>query len=143
MNIIEIFKAGKHTAMNGCILEFTNSDLENIAFSYNMLNTKAPLVYGHPVDDKPRIGTVDKLSMLNGTLFAEVSNLDSGLIQAVRDGRYRNVSASFYTKTSPQNPLKGTWFIKHVGILGAMQPSVKGMKPLEFSEIDKRVFLQY
>ena len=56
----------------------------------------------------------------------------------VRAGRFKKVSASFYTPDSPHNPVPGVYYLRHVGFLGAQPPAVKGLAPVpvNFAEGD-------
>lgn len=134
MKSIEIFRAGKHINSQNIGIEFTNIDLKLTTLSYNENSIKAPLVLGHPKSDMPVYGYVDKLSLENGSLIAHINQISQSLVELVRAGSYKYVSASFYTPDSYNNPAKGMWYLKHVGFLGAMPPAVKGLKHLNFGE---------
>lgn len=93
----------------------------------------APLVLGHPSDNQPGFGEVNVLVEKNGNLYAQAAVSDS-LVTLVRAGRYRYVSAAFYPPYAPNNPRPDSYYLRHVGFLGAMPPAIKGMTPPEFSE---------
>ncbi len=93
-----------------------------------------PLVIGHPADDKPEFGEVNGLFVKDGGLWAQCS-VHSQMVEMMRAGRYKKVSASFYPPKSPLNPIPGLYHLKHVGFLGAHAPSVKGMSKLDFAEV--------
>ena len=57
-------------------------------------------------------------------------------------GRYKHVSAAFYAPDSPRNPKPGVYYLRHVGALGAVPPSIKGLGPLTFAE-DDTVFIAF
>ena len=130
--IFQIFRAGKHTDMNGITRDYSESDLKATAEAYNRNTNRAPLVLGHPKDNAPAYGHVMALIVEGGKLFAR-SLVDSALVQAVREGRYMNVSASFIGPSGAANPAPGIWSLRHVGFLGAVPPAVKGMDPLNFA----------
>ncbi|NOT67151.1 MAG: hypothetical protein HOP04_02270 [Methylophilaceae bacterium] len=134
MAIIHIFKAGKHIDSSGGTTTFSENDLATTAMIYNMSQHQAPLVLGHPKDDQPAYGWVDSLSHNVHGLFAHISKISPALYAAVKNGSYRNVSASFHSPYAKENPAKGGWFLKHVGMLGAMPPAVKGLARVEFNE---------
>jgi len=51
----------------------------------------------------------------------------------VNKGRYKKISASFYSPNYPFNPAPGSYYLKHVGFLGAVPPAVKGLGDARFS----------
>lgn len=130
---IHIFKAGRHTAMSGASLTFSETDLRRTAAAYKPSLHVAPLVLGHPKDDAPAYGSVTGLSVDGGNLMAEAS-VGAELTKLVRDGKYLRVSSSFYSPDAPNNPYPGTYYLRHVGFLGAMPPAVKGLEPPSFGE---------
>lgn len=132
---MQIIKTGKYLASDGTPVEFKKSDLLECAESYDPASTwKAPLVIGHPEREDQAYGWIDKLKVEGNSLIAELSQVAPELEQAMREGRYRNHSASFYMPTNPYNPRPGKIYLKHVGILGAYPPVVKGLQPLQFAE---------
>ncbi|MBS4015396.1 MAG: hypothetical protein KGZ86_03065 [Candidatus Latescibacteria bacterium] len=134
MPTIKIFRAGTFTASSGHAITISENDLAATAFHYNNSKHKAPIVLGHPENDLPAYGWVDRLRVSYGFMLAEVGNLADSLVQAVRDGRYKHVSASFHGPQAKANPAPGAWFLKHVGVLGAVPPAVKGLGPVSFAE---------
>ncbi len=131
---IEIFKAGRHTSMSGDEIEFSAGDLHKSAAAYDPSVHEAPIVVGHPRTDDPAYGWVSRLTSPNGSLFAELDKLDPAFVDMVHAGRFKKVSASFYTPNSPQNPAPGVYYLRHVGFLGAQPPAIKGLKPVAFLE---------
>jgi len=135
---IQIFKTGKHTAMSGAALEFSESDLTASAKAYNPALHEAPIVIGHPRADAPAYGWVKSLSFADG-LDAEPHQVDPQFAEMVSAGRFKKVSASFYTPDSPTNPVPGVYYLRHVGFLGAQPPAVKGLKQAEFGDADQGI----
>ncbi|MBF0189781.1 MAG: hypothetical protein HQL99_01365 [Magnetococcales bacterium] len=133
-HIIAVFKSGRHADMSGTTLVITDADLERTVAAYDPALWKAPLVIGHPRHDTPAWGWVTALSLQAGTLMATLTDLDPAVIALVNEGRYRNVSVSFYTPDGPGNPLPGVYYPRHVGLLGAQPPAVKGLPPVSFHE---------
>ena len=138
-NPIHIFKSGTHAPMTGGALSFSESDLEATARAYDPALHEAPLVIGHPKADAPAYGWVQSLGISNGGLAATPHQIDPAFAELVRDGKFKKVSASFYRPDSPNNPVPGVWYLRHVGFLGAQPPAVKGLKPVEFSDNDADV----
>jgi hypothetical protein len=130
---IEIFRPGSHTAMGGEELAFTAGDVAAIASSYDPETHEAPIVVGHPAHDLPAYGWVKGLAFRDGHLVAELDQVDPAFRELVQAGRYKKISASFYRPDAPANPKPGSWYLRHVGFLGAQAPAVKGLKPAQFA----------
>lgn len=131
--LFQIFRAGRHITSSGHAVEFTEADLERTAAVYSPKLKEAPLVLGHPNDDLPSFGEVNGMIAKGGVLYAQ-ADVSATLVDLVRTGRYRNISASFHHPKHPDNPTPGAYYLKHVGFLGAMPPAVKGLVPPSFSE---------
>jgi hypothetical protein len=134
MNPFPIFRPGCHTAAGDVRLCFHDTDLEAAARAYNPRLRPAPLVLGHPADDRPVQGWVDRLVYRAGLLEAQPGGLVAAFVDLVRRGRYRHVSAAFHMPDAPENPTPGRFYLKHVGFLGAMPPAVKGLTPPTFCD---------
>ena len=133
---IHIFRPGRHTSMQGATIDFGESDLIATANAYDPARHEAPLVIGHPRADAPAWGWVGGLTADGGGLFAAPRQLDPAFAEMVRAGRFKKVSASFYTPDSPHTPGPGVYYLRHVGCLGAQPPAVKGLAPVNFAEGD-------
>jgi len=136
---LKIFKAGHHVDSDGLPRRFTRDDLRIIAAIYNPARHEAPLVIGHPAQNAPAYGWVKRLRDTNGVLEAEVDQVDPAFAETVRSGRYKKISASFYTPDSPGNPVPGTYYLRHAGFLGATPPAVKGLGSAMFSGTEDKV----
>ncbi|MBN8486380.1 MAG: peptidase [Burkholderiales bacterium] len=134
MKPIHIFRPGRHTPTAGAALSFSEADLAAAAAAYDPAVHEAPIVVGHPRGDAPAYGWVSRLSFAEGDLLAEPSQVDPAFAELVADGRFKKVSASFYTPDSPTNPKPGAYYLRHVGFLGAQPPAIKGLRPVEFGE---------
>jgi hypothetical protein len=135
---IQIFKPGTHTAMSGAVLNFTEAHMAASAAAYNPALHEAPIVVGHPKHDDPAYGWVKSLAFADG-LEAEEHQIDPAFAEMRTAGRFKKISASFYTPDSPQNPVPGVYYLRHVGYLGAQPPAVKGLKQAEFAEAEEGV----
>lgn len=131
---IEIFRTGRHTAMAGQTLSFGEAELAAMVAAYDPQVHEAPIVVGHPKEDAPAYGWVGALSVAGGVLQAEPRQVDPAFAEMVNAGRFKRVSASFYTPDSPSNPRPGAYYLRHVGFLGAQPPAVKGLKAASFAE---------
>jgi len=130
---IEIFHAGRHTAHSGAVVEITSADLAESAAAYDPGASEAPVVVGHPATNGPAHGWVKKLHVANGRMEAELDQVDPEFMEMVRAGRYKKISAAFYSPSSPDNPTPGKWYLRHVGFLGAQPPAIKGLRSVVFA----------
>jgi polyhydroxyalkanoate synthesis regulator phasin len=123
----KVFKKGKHTDSLGRTREFTNEDIESIAKTYNeQSDHQAPLCKGHPSDNQPAFGWVDKLKAEGGALFASFKDIAKELVQESREGKYKFPSISLYSNG----------LLRHIATLGAVPPAIKGLDQLVFAEED-------
>jgi len=131
---IHIFSPGTQTSAQGVTREFTKSDLKQVAESYNSSIHEAPIRIGHEDNDKvPAWGWVKGVKLKGEDLYAEVEF--SPLMQDyVSNGLYKKVSASFYAPESKINPEPGQWSLRHVAMLGAQPPAVKGLTGFAYAE---------
>ncbi|RMX18867.1 peptidase [Vandammella animalimorsus] len=136
MRHIEIFRAGRHTDINGVERQFTDADLQGMASGYDPKLHEAPLVVGHPRTDDPAYGWVQGLKVAAGKLLAIPRQVQAAFGEAVQSGAYKKVSAAFYSPTDKHNPTPGQWYLRHVGFLGAMPPAIKGLEGAAFGEGD-------
>ncbi|PJO78226.1 2-oxoacid:acceptor oxidoreductase [Neisseria brasiliensis] len=132
----EIFKSGTRTDNNGRTVTITDADVAQAAAAYDPKLHEAPLVVGHPKTDAPAYGWVGGLHADGGVLSADFAQMDDDFVGLVQSGRYKKVSASFYPPDSPSNPKPGSWYLRHVGFLGAQPPAVKGLSAINFAEDD-------
>lgn len=126
---IEVFKAGKHKDSKGKAHSFSEADIQSIANSYNSkidqdLSYEAPIVKGHPKNDDPAYGWVERLKAKGELLLAKIKNIVPEFKKEIEEGRFKKVSLALY----PDNMLR------HIGFLGAMAPAVKGLKSVSFSD---------
>lgn len=125
---IEVFKTGTHTDSGGDTREWTLDDLTTIANTYNEAITadpgaEAPIVKGHPDTDDPAFGWVKSLKVVGDKLKAKIT-LIKDFAEEVKNELYKKVSIA----------LKDDLMLRHIGFLGAVQPAVKGLEPVKFSE---------
>ncbi|MDH1055604.1 peptidase [Aquipseudomonas alcaligenes] len=139
MKPLHIFKPGKHVAMSGASLNFSESDLAATVRAYDPALHEAPLVIGHPKHDAPAAGWVKSLANSAQGLIAEPHQVAPEFAEQVASGAYKKISASFYHPDSPSNPVPGVYYLRHVGFLGAQPPAVKGLRPIELAEGEEGV----
>ena len=131
---VHIFSPGTQTSAQGVTREFTKSDLEQVANSYDPNTHEAPIRVGHEDNDKvPAFGWVKNVKMKGDDLYAEVE-FSPQMGGYIKDGLYKKVSASFYAPESKINPSVGNWSLRHVAMLGAQPPAVKGLTGFAYEE---------
>lgn len=126
---LEIFRTGRHTDSSGNTAEFTAEMLDSAAILYNTSvsgdeSSRAPIVKGHPADDSPAFGYVERLARRGDKLFAQAQNLSVEIIDDLRTGRFTRISSAFYPDMK----------LRHVGLLGGAAPAVNGLRIHEFTE---------
>ena len=141
---MKIFRAGTHISASGEQVTLSKDDLEACAKAYDKSKHEAPFVIGHPKENAPAWGWVDHLEVdAQGGLNANAVQVDPAFSEMVQNGRYKKVSASFYKPDSPINPVIGVWYLRHVGILGAVPPAIKGLGDAVFSELEGTIELEF
>jgi len=137
---IHCFMAGDQTSAQGVARSFSTKDLDQVVESYDPSVHEAPLVLGHQGDSDslPSYGWIKGFSREGENLYADVEFTDVAK-DLVKDGHYRKVSISFYSPDSQINPTPGKWTARHLALLGAAPPAVKGLEPFNFAEWDQRV----
>ena len=133
---MHIFRAGTHTTAQGRKVKFTGGEVAEIASSYSPQKFHAPIVVGHPRLNDPAYGWVHSLSSSGIDLYADPEDVDPAFAQMMRDGRFRKISIELFAKTAKDNPTPGKYYLRHVGVLGAAAPSVKGLRPVQFAEAE-------
>ena len=109
MTRIQIFRPGRHTAMSGEALAFSDVDVKAIADGYDPALHEAPIVIGHPELNKPAFGWVKSLHFNGGILEAEVDQVDPAFAQLVNEGKYKKVSSRFFKPDAAHNPKPGAF----------------------------------
>jgi len=127
----EVFKTGEHTDSSGNKASYSEAELDKIATLYNSRlkesdSYQAPVVKGHPKTDDPAFGWVEMLKRKGSVLFAKIKQLAPEIIDEIKQGHFKNISIALYPDM----------LLRHIGLLGAIPPAVKGLKPVSFSEND-------
>ena len=132
---IHVFRAGDQTSAQGIKRTFSPEDLQQVVDTYDPSVHEAPIVLGHQGDNDslPSFGWIQGFSREGQNLYADVSFTDTAK-DLVKDGHYRKVSISFYSPDSQINPHGGKWSARHLALLGASPPAVKGLEPFSFVE---------
>jgi hypothetical protein len=136
LNAFDAFRAGTRTDASGARVTITAKDLSASAAAYDPSIRPAPLVIGHPKLEDPAYGWVGKVEAAGDKLRVVPERVEASFAQLVNDGRYSQVSACFWRPEASGNPVPGTWYLKHVGFLGAHPPAVEGLPPVQFAAED-------
>lgn len=132
---ITVFKAGTHINNGGVEQNYTESDLIEIANTYNNQPEKdrhtAPLIPGdhekiHFSDGevmiKPSMGWVEQLKVEGMNLLAKIDPTHK-FTEAVKGKYYNKLSIS----------LKANKLLDHIALLGSVKPALKGLPNLDSS----------
>jgi len=130
---IEVCAVGTWPGSGGKV-KVTDKILQELADSYDPKLHQAPAVLGHPKTDAPALGWFAGFKKVGDKLIGVPRKLKDKLVKAIKAESYKYVSLSFYHPNTPGNPKPGSYYVKHVGWLGAMPPAVKGMKEYALAE---------
>lgn len=142
-NLIHVFRAGTHVTAAGERIEFTQADLAASAAAYDPALHEAPLVIGHPAKDGPAYGWTKALQADGDDLYIVPDQLNPEFAEMVSTGAFKKRSLKWYRPTDPVNPKPGVWYPQHLGFLGATPPAIKGLKPVELSQSDNLVEVEF
>lgn len=126
---VPIFRAGTYPKQGSWNGEASTDDLTRVVGNYDPQFHEAPLCAGHPKDNLPAYGWVDRLMVSGDTLYAKFRKVDPQFEEAVKAERFKKRSAAFYL--GEDGKIAG---LRHVGFLGAMPPEVKGLADLNFDD---------
>ncbi len=119
---IPIFRTGTHTDSAGNTKTWTDQELDHIVSAYNPAKHEAPVVIGHPKDNAPAYGWVEKLKREGEMLYMKMKDIIPAFADMIAQKMFKKRSISLYPD--------GT--LRHVGWLGAMPPAVKGLPDIQF-----------
>jgi hypothetical protein len=118
--------------MGGTTAEYSEAMLRAAVEAYDPALHAAPIVVGHPADNHPAYGWIGKLTLDDGHVVAEPSDVNPDFAELVQKRAYRTRSASWYLPDAPSNPKPGSLYLRHVGFLGATPPAIKGLRDVSF-----------
>ncbi|MDR1351480.1 MAG: hypothetical protein LBJ59_12040 [Zoogloeaceae bacterium] len=135
---VEIFRSGRHVDSTGVARQFSDADLLAMAQGYAPTRREAPIVIGHPALDAPAWGWVKDVRVAphpeGARLVVDARDVAPAFAEMVRSRRFPKRSAAFYPPDHPSNPTPGSWYLRHVGFLGAQPPAIEGLKDIQFSD---------
>ena len=118
---IDVARAGTWRDMEGREVKLTADTLAAIAADYAQADP-APVVVGHPKDDAPAYGWVDRLRVTGDRLQAKLCDIAPAFRDAVARGTYRGRSVALREGR-----------LVHLGFLGGRAPAIPGLAPTRFS----------
>lgn len=145
MNELHIFRGGKVVSSNGQKISFGKGRIKQIADTYNRLRKtnahEAPIVKGHPTDNAPAFGWIDRLVARGLDLFAIPKQVDPDFANDVSMGKHKKISIALYQPLSNHNPAPGEFVLQHVGFVPV--PAIKGLRDPTFSGISDSLILNF
>jgi hypothetical protein len=133
---IEIFRGGKQTDSDG-VEHDGDALIDKAVDTFDTSYHEPPLVIGHPKHDDPAYGWVEglKKTVKDGVniLHARFKDVVPEFIDAAKSGLYKKRSVRFYSDGR----------LRHVGVLGAAPPSVKGLNNVAFSDDDPGIGFEF
>ncbi len=127
MKWIPFFKTGVQTDSLGREKIWTSEEVDKSVNNYNKLKQedKRPIVIGHPNNNLPIVGFIEKVKRVGDTLYALPGKVSVSFKELVKDGKFPNRSISFNKDGS----------INHFGFLPVgIEPAVKDLGKFEFSD---------
>lgn len=129
----DIAKVGTWTTSSGETFMLDESKLDKIINQFQQGERRVPLVFGHPKDNQPAYGWLFELRRSGSTLQAKFKQIHKDVLKLVENGNFKNVSVSL---TPDMN-------LRHIGLLGAVQPAIKGLREVAFSCEDGITILDF
>lgn len=125
---LSLLATGVYSLSKGQQIRLDEYDLLRMVAVFNDMKPPrpAPIVIGHPNDDAPSYGLVRRLGCSDGSLTANAEDLNDSFRHGMKEGLYPRYAAQFFCPDNPDNPAPGRWFLKHVGFMGPVPPSVRG-----------------
>ncbi len=125
---IEVFRTGTFADSLGREESYTAEKIDEISRIFNTEVLEkgylAPLVKGHPKNDEPAHGWIERLARRGNKMVAKLMGLTPEIIKEISEGRFKRISIAL----SPE------LLLRHVGLLGAVQPAVSGLRAVEFEQ---------
>jgi cation transport regulator ChaB len=120
---IEIFRVGDYPQG-----KYTTKDLDEIVANFNPEVHEPPLVIDH-AETGPAYGWIERIWREGDSLWAKLKNLTKDIKEKIKEGEYKKISIMLWENFD--NTAKKV--LKHVSLLGAGIPQVKGLKT--FSDV--------
>jgi hypothetical protein len=126
--MIEVFKAGKQTDSAGNTRDWKENDLDKMVKAFDELGEEVPWTIGHPkTDQAPAFAWCKKMVRKGKSLFADMSNITPELSGMLKKKMFKNRSIA----------LRPNMSFRHIALLGAAPPAVKGLENFAWKEKDE------
>lgn len=130
----DIARTGTFTASNGHTVALTAADFDRIIEGFDEKERRIPLVFGHPKTSAPAYGWVESFRRMGDVLQARFKQVHEDVKTLVRNGHFKNISVSLSADKSS---------IRHIGLLGAAQPAISGLREVSFSDESGDLVLEF
>lgn len=130
----DIARTGTFTASNGERVTLTGADLDRIVSGFDETERRVPLVFGHPTTSAPAYGWVESFRRMGNVLQARFKQVHQDVKTLVRNGHFKNISVSLSADKAS---------IRHIGLLGAAQPAISGLREVSFAEDVETLVLEF
>lgn len=136
---LDLLRPGVWKDRTGKVIKITSGIISKIAEAtkkYSYQDDTLPIVKGHPKDDDPAFGWVNKSNVSvdeNGHLVASLSEddfTDDTFVEDVKKKKFKNISIATRKDGS----------LRHIGFFGAKTTAVNGLEAVQLAEEDE-VFL--
>ena len=138
---IDILSTGVNVDAFGNVVETDINKLNEIANSYDPKLFKGKLVLGHstdaafmsgrvPSDKIPAYGTIEKV-YVKGDKLRAITEVADDAVDWIANKHFTDRSVALYSPASPYSPKQGEYYIRHLALLGAAPPAIKGLQPLD------------
>jgi len=130
----ELIYPGTFLSRSGELVEITPEDLDYMVATFVPSDREVPIVLGHPENDHPAYGWLERLRVNSesGYLEGKYKDIVKALIPMLQQKQYRKKSIGLY----PDKRLK------HVALLGAVQPAVPGLSDIKFNQEEDHILLE-
>lgn len=130
----DIARTGTFTAGNGQTVTLTGENLDRIVTGFDERERRVPLVFGHPKTSAPAYGWVESFRRMGDVLQARFKQVHEDVKTLVRNGHFKNISISLSADKAS---------IRHIGLLGAAQPAISGLREVSFSDESGELVLEF
>lgn len=138
---IDILSTGVNVDAFGNVIETDIEKLNEIANSYDPKLFKGKIVLGHstdaafmsgrvPSDKIPAYGTIEKV-YVQGEKLRAIAEVADDAVDWISNKHFTDRSVALYSPASPYSPKQGEYYIRHLALLGAAPPAIKGLQPLD------------
>ncbi|HDY90302.1 MAG TPA: hypothetical protein ENH82_19555 [bacterium] len=131
---VEIFEVG-----NWKDSEFTEAHLDEMVKAFDVFGFMPPLKLGHDENQKllqrdgmPAAGWVERIYRVGRKLVADFKDIPDIVASAIKRGAYRQISSEVYFNfPSPDGTTTFSRVLRAVALLGADNPAVSTLKPID------------